>query len=263
MTPPSTIEARQQKRVDSILISQPAPREGKTAYDTIINKFGIKVDYRAFTEVNEVDARGIRKQKVAINDYPAVIFTSITSVAHYFRLMKEMGFKISEDTRYFCLTEAIANNLSKYINVRRRRVFNGNRHISEMKTAFTRYKAEKFLFPCSNLGAKEIIDYLASINVNFQEVMMFETVSADLKDLEDVFYDILVFFTPQAIESLFENFPTFKQNATRIAVAGNTTAQAAIDRGLIVDIQLTSAVTSMPQALEQYVKISNQLPNSL
>jgi uroporphyrinogen-III synthase len=257
MTPISELEARQKKRVDNILVTQAPPKEVKTPFDNLINKYHLRMDYRAFTEVREMDAKGVRKQRVQPNEYTAVIFTSITAVSNYFRLMKDMGYKVHEDTKYFCLTEAIANNLSKYISIRRRKIFNGTRLIVEMKNAFHKHRAEKFLFPVSNFGAKDVTAVLTSWNIQFQECIMFETVSADIKDLEDVFYDILVFFTPQAIEALYENFPDFSQNETRIAVAGSSTARAAEERGLIVDIRLSTELTSMPQAIEAYMKISN------
>jgi len=85
-------------------------------------------------------------------------------------------------------------------------------------------------------------------------------VAADLSDLENITYDILAFFSPSGINSLFVNFPEFKQNKTRIAVFGPTTAQAARDAGLIIDIEapLPNA-PSMTGALELYIKKANGL----
>jgi uroporphyrinogen-III synthase len=87
---------------------------------------------------------------------------------------------------------------------------------------------------------------------------MYETVSSDLSDLSDITYDVLVFFGPQAIKSLFDNFPDFKQNETRIAAFGNSTAQAVSEKGLTINIQApTPDIPSMPMALEHYIKIAN------
>ena len=92
------------------------------------------------------------------------------------------------------------------------------------------------------------------------EAVMYNTVAADLSDLEEVFYDIIAFFSPSGVESLFKNFPDFKQNKTRIAAFGPTTAQAVTDAGLILDIEapLPNA-PSMTGALEYYIKKSNNL----
>ena len=88
---------------------------------------------------------------------------------------------------------------------------------------------------------------------------MYKTVSSDLSDLSDVFYDVLAFFSPQGIESLFDNFPDFKQNNTRIAVFGNATLKAAEEKGLFVNIKApTPEAPSMTKALENYIIIANE-----
>ena len=83
--------------------------------------------------------------------------------------------------------------------------------------------------------------------------------ASDLSDLADVNYDVIAFFSPSGISSLFENFPDFKQNKTRIAAFGPTTAKAVTDAGLILDVQapLPNA-PSMTGALEYYIKKANQ-----
>jgi uroporphyrinogen-III synthase len=84
-------------------------------------------------------------------------------------------------------------------------------------------------------------------------------VISDLSDLADVYYDILVFFSPSGIESLFHNFPNFKQNDTRIAVFGNTTVKAVENKGLRVDISApTTEMPSMTMALNKYIQKVNK-----
>jgi uroporphyrinogen-III synthase len=70
---------------------------------------------------------------------------------------------------------------------------------------------------------------------------MYHTVASNLSDLENVFYDVLAFFSPSGINSLFVNFPDFEQNSTRIAAFGPTTAKAVQDAGLLLDIEAPSA----------------------
>jgi uroporphyrinogen-III synthase len=171
-----------------------------------------------------------------------------------------MRITVSQNMRYFCLTETIANYLQKFINYRKRKVFFGVRKIEELHSYFMKYKnTEKFLLPCSNLGAKDVVSYLETNNIPFTEVIMYKTLSSDLSDLSDVTYDVLVFFSPQGIESLFENFPNFKQNNTRIAVFGHTTRQAVLDKGLYANIVAPSPeAPSMSRALELYLLKSNK-----
>ena len=71
--------------------------------------------------------------------------------------------------------------------------------------------------------------------------------------------DVLAFFSPTGIKSLFKNFPNFEQNNTRIAVFGPTTQKEALDHGLRVDILAPAPGTpSMTGALEKYVAEANK-----
>ena len=70
-------------------------------------------------------------------------------------------------------------------------------------------------------------------------------------------YDVLVFFSPSGIESLFKNFPDFVQGDTQIATFGPTTAKAAKAAGLRIDIDApTKTAPSMTMAIEQHIKAS-------
>ncbi|HMT52725.1 MAG TPA: uroporphyrinogen-III synthase [Saprospiraceae bacterium] len=243
--------------VKSLLISQPKPEE-KSPYYELEQKWNLKIDWRPFIQVDNVSEKEFRKNRINLGDFPCVILNSKGAVDNFFRLAEETRARISQDTRYFCLTEAIANYLQKFILYRKRKVFVGKRTAEDLAHYFNKYKAEKFLLPCSNLGSTEIVGYLDKLSINHMQVVMYKTVSADLSDLSEVFYDVLAFFSPQGIESLFENFPDFKQNNTRIAVFGNATCKAAEDRGLFVNIKApTPEAPSMTKALENYIVKAN------
>lgn len=243
--------------VKSILISQPKPEE-KSPYFNLEEKWKIKVDWRPFIQVEPESEKDFRKNRINLGDFPCVIFSSKGAVDNFFRLAEETRARISPDVRYFCLTEAIANYLQKFILYRKRKVFMGKRVAEDLAHYFNKYKGEMFLLPSSNLGSIEIVNYLTKLKIDFTQVVMYNTVSADLSDLSDVYYDILAFFSPQGIESLFENFPDFKQNNTRIAVFGNTTLKAAQDHGLYVNITApTPEAPSMTKALENYILKAN------
>jgi uroporphyrinogen-III synthase len=245
------------KPVRTILVSQPKPE--KSPYYKLEEKYGIQIDWRQFIHVEGLDAKEFRKQRVRPDEFSSVIFTSKGAIDHFFRICKEMRIEMSQDTRYFCLTEAVANYLQKFIVYRKRKVFVGKRSIQDLASALKKHKAkEKFLLPCSNLGSKQVSSYLDENDFDWQEAMMYRTVSSDLSDLEDVTYDVLVFFSPLGIESLYENFPNFKQNETRLAVFGKQTIAAVEARGLHVDITPDPPrVPSMTMALENYIQESN------
>lgn len=245
------------KKVKTILVSQPKPE--RSPYYELAKKYDLTIDWRPFIHVEPVEGREFRKLRVRPDEYSAIIFTSKNSVDHFFRICEEMRIKMSQDTKYFCLTEAIANYLQKFIVYRKRKVFAGRRTIQDLTAALKKHKAkEKFLLPCSNLGSKAVVKHLNELGVNWQEAMMYRTVSSDLSDLSDVTYDILVFFSPLGIKSLYENFPTFKQNDTRLAIFGNSTSRAVEEQGLTINIKAPAPETpSMTMALEKYLRISN------
>ncbi len=245
------------KKVKSILITQPKPE--RSPYYDLEKKYNLQIDWRPFIHVEGISAKDFRKQRIRIEDFSAIIFTSKNAVDHFFRVCEEMRVKMSPEVKYFCLSEAIANYLQKFIIFRKRKVFAGNKTIEDLAPYLKKHKNEKFLLPCSNLGAKDVSGYLEEHHFNFQDSMMYETVSSDLSDLSDVTYDVLVFFSPLDIKSLYDNFPDFKQNETRIAVFGNSTDRAVEDRGLTVNIKAPiPEVPSMQMALERYLQLSNR-----
>jgi len=258
MSTNGSISGGELKRVKSILISQPKPQ--RSPYFDLEEKYGLKIDWRKFIQVEEVSVKDFRKTRIKPDEYSAVIFTSRNAIDHFFRICKDMRIKMSQDTKYFCKSEAISNYLQKFIVYRKRKVFNGKRTIVDLKPYLLKHKEkENFLLPCSNLGANDVSSFLDKNDFNWTSACMYNTVSSDLSDLSDVTYDILVFFSPLGITSLYENFPTFKQNDTRLAIFGSQTSEAVLERGLTINIKAPSPeVPSMPMAIEKYLQISNK-----
>lgn len=254
----STTVKEKYRKVKTILISQPKPE--RSPYFDIEKKWGIRIDWRPFIHVEGVTEKEFRKNRLRPDNFTAIIFTSKLSIEHFFRMCEEMRVKMSQQTKYFCLTEAIANYLQKFIVYRKRKVFVGKRLIQDLDTYFTKHKEnEKFLLPCSNLGAQKVVRYLEANEVDYKEAMMYRTVSSDLSDLSDITYDVLVFFSPLGIKSLYDNFPDFKQNKTRLAIYGAQTSKAVEEKGLTINIQAPSPETpSMSMALTKYLENSNK-----
>ena len=246
--------------VGSILVSQPAPNNEKSPYHSLAEKYSIKIDFRPFIEIDPVDIKDFRKQKVNILDHSAVIFTSRNAVDHFFRLAAESKVEIPTDMKYFCISEQTANYLQKYIVIRKRKIFTGTRTASDLIEVIKKHKNEKYIFPCSDIRKDDIPHFLKEQGYTYSEAIIYKTVASDLSDLADVNYDIIAFFSPSGINSLFQNFPDFKQNKTRIAAFGPTTAKAVRDAGLILDIEapLPNA-PSMTGALEVYIREANGL----
>ncbi len=246
-------------KVKSILVSQPEPKAENSPYFDLQNKYKIKVDFRPFIHVEGASAKDVRAQKIDLNNFTAVIMTSKNSVDHFFRVAEEMRYKVPETMKYFCQSEAIAFYLQKYIVYRKRKIYVGQKEFPELSPLIKKYKDEKFLLPASDQLKEDVPKTLNSLGVDWTQGIFYRTVMSDLSDLRDVYYDILAFFSPTGIRSLFKNFPDFVQNNTRIAVFGATTKKEALDHGLRVDIFAPSPETpSMTMALEKYVAEVNK-----
>jgi uroporphyrinogen-III synthase len=242
------------EKVKTILITQQDPGSEKNPYTDLAKKHKLKIDYRPFIHVAEVESLEFRQQRVDVLEHTAVIFTSRNAVDHYFRLCKEMRLTVPETMKYFCMSEAIAYYLQKYIQFRKRKIFFGHSTFAELMESIKKHKTEKFLLPCSDILKPSIPESLEKEKINFSKAIMYRTVCSDLSDLADVKYDMLVFFSPSDIESLFKNFPDFKQNNTRIAVFGTTTAKAVEDAKLRIDVMAPNPkAPSMSMAIELYI----------
>ncbi|MFT4698258.1 MAG: uroporphyrinogen-III synthase [Flavobacteriaceae bacterium] len=241
-------------KVKTILVSQPEPKVENSPYFDLIEKQKVKIDFVPFIHVEGVTGKDVRSQKVDLSNYTAIILTSRNAVDHYFRIAEELRFKVPDAMKYFCQSEAVAYYLQKYVVYRKRKIYVGKRTFTELSPLIKKYKTEKFLLPSSDKLKPEVPNLLNELKLDWKQATFYKTVVSDLSGLRNVYYDILVFFSPSGIKSLFENFPDFEQNDTRIAVFGNTTVKAATEKGLRVDIQAPTPETpSMTMALEKYI----------
>ena len=246
-------------KVKTILVTQPKPEGDKSPFFDLAKKCNVKIDFRPFIQVEGVSAQDFRKDKINIQDYTAVIMTSRSSVDHYFRMCQEMRITVPETMKYFCISESTAYYLQKYVLYRKRKIFHGKQTVLDLMEVIKKHKTENFLLPCSDIHKEEIADKLEDQKIKYTKAIMYRTVASDLSDLANVNYDILVFFSPSAITSLFKNFPKFKQNKTRIATFGPATTLNVKEMGLKVDIMApTEKAPSMTMALEQYIITANK-----
>ncbi|MDG1063018.1 MAG: uroporphyrinogen-III synthase [Flavobacteriaceae bacterium] len=245
-------------KVKTILVSQPEPKVENSPYFDLVEKCKVKIDFRPFIHVEGVSGKDVRGQKIDLALFSAIILTSRNSVDHFFRIAEELRFKVPDSMKYFCQSEAVAYYLQKYVVYRKRKIYVGKRTFTELSPLIKKYKNETFLLPSSDKLKPEVPNVLNDLGVNWKQSTFYKTVVSDLSDLREVSYDVLVFFSPSGIQSLFENFPDFEQKNTRIAVFGNTTIKAATDQGLRIDIKAPTPETpSMTMALEHYIKSVN------
>ena len=241
-------------KIKTILISQPEPSNENSPYSKLKSKYKVKIDFRPFIHVEGLAAKKVRSQRVDFSKFQNIILTSRNAVDHFFRIAEEMRFKVPDHTKYFCQSEAVAFYLQKYVVYRKRKIYVGNNSFDDLESTFEKFIGEKYLVPTSGSLNPQIVSKLDSFEISWERVQLYKTVVSDLSDLSDVYYDLLVFYSPLGIDSLFENFPDFKQNKTLIAVYGKTTLEAAKSKNLDVDIEVpTEESRSMAEGIENYL----------
>jgi uroporphyrinogen-III synthase len=249
--------------IKKILITQPRPETEKSPYFELAKKYQIEMEFFPFIRLEPIPSKEFRKQKIEIQNYTAVIFTSRNAIDHFFRTCEEMKISVSQDTKYFCITEAVALYLQKFILYRKRKVFYGADGTNKsMFDVINKHKEnEKFLYPCSeNQQDNEIVNWLKNNKCEFATPFMYRTISNDIKPvLDQKEFDVICFFTPSGVKSLFDNFPKYKQNGTIIGAFGNNTSKAVEDAGLTLEIKAPQPqAPSMVAALEQYLSKLNK-----
>ncbi len=248
----------QAKAIQKILITQPRPDSDKSPYFELSRKYSVVLDFHPFIRLEGIPVKDFRKQKIEIQNYTGVIFTSRNAIDHFFRTCEELKISVSQDTKYFCITEAVALYLQKFILYRKRKVFYGADGTNKsMFEVINKHKGnEKFLYVCSeNQQDNEIVNWLKANNCEFVLAFMYRTQSTDVKEVLTVNeYDVICFFTPSGVKSLFDNLPKYKQNGTVIGAFGSNTSRAVEEAGLKLEIKAPLPQTpSMVAALEQYL----------
>ncbi|MCB0699719.1 MAG: uroporphyrinogen-III synthase [Chitinophagales bacterium] len=244
------------KEINKVLITLPKPSTQKSPYFDLADKYGLELEFFPFIKVEGIDGKEFRKQRIDITEYTAIVFTSRKAIDHFFRICEELKVKVSQDMKYFCSTEAVALYLQKFILYRKRKVFfspdGSNDGLLEV---IAKHKNnEKFIVPTSDNGKNDIAQYLQGESAAYVEATLYRTLSNDIKPVMKADYDVIVFYSPNSVQTLFDNDPKFKQNGTLIGAFGPTTSKAIEDAGLTLNIKAPAPnAPSMIAALENYL----------
>lgn len=245
--------------IKKILVSQPRPTSEKSPYFDIAEKMNVEIVFRPFIKVVGITPKEFRQQKISILDHTAVIFTSRHAIDNFFSLCNQMRISIPEDMKYFCITEAVALYIQKYVQYRKRKIFFGSTgKIDDILPLILKHKNEKYFIPQSDVHNTDFSDLLDSKKIFHTDGVMYKTVSNDFTADEPFDYDMLIFFSPSGIQALLKNFPDFNQGDTVIGTFGPSTAKAARDAGLRLDIEAPSPeYPSITAAISSYLSKAN------
>ncbi len=242
-------------KIKNVLVSQPPPDRENDPYLELAKKFNLKITFRKLFKIEGVPSKDFREKRINLLDFSAVIFTSKNAIDHYFRICGEMRVTVPDMMKYFCISESIALYLQKYVLYRKRKIFYGRQHLSELIDIMKKHKNETFLLPTSDLLKPETPKLLNENKFNYKRIIFYNTIPNDLSDIDINQFNMIVFFSPAGVKALFHNFPDYKQKGAIIAAFGTTTFNAAKEAGLKVHIQApTPNAPSMTMALEQYLE---------
>ncbi len=246
-------------RINRILVSQPKPPIANSAFELLAKKVGVELVFQPFIHVEDVSANDFRKQRIDLTKFPAVIFTGRKAVEHYFRIAKEVRFNVPDELRYFCISKAVADYLQNFITYRKRKIFfSEDGTLESLIKQMERYKEEKFLLPLSDVATPEVARELKKAGLKFSKTILYRTVSTDLSHLDINSFDMLVFYSPQGVKSLKENFPDFQQGSICIAAFGKNTHRAVKTSGLVLNVPApTATCKSMTEALDLFLTERN------
>ncbi len=242
--------------IRNILVSQPQPADfEKSPYSDLAKKYNLTIDFHKFIKVEGVTTKEFRQQRINVLDHTAVIFTSRNAVDHFFSLCKDLRVEIPDTMKYFCISEATAFYLQKYVQYRKRKIFFGKQDFSQLVEIIKKHKEDKFLLPCSDIHKASLSKQLKDNDINYTKGIMYRTVASNLSGIDIKQYNMLIFFSPSGITSLFKNFPDFKQNNTLIAAFGPTTTKAVKEAGLTLNVKAPTKISpSMTMAIDEYIQ---------
>lgn len=245
------------EKIKNLLISQPKPEAEKSPFFDLAEKHNLKLEFYQFIRVEGVSSKEYRQSKVKILEHTGVIFSSKIAIDHFFRICEESRVEIPDSMKYFCTSETIALYLQKYIVYRKRKIFHGRKTVDDLiEIIKVKHQSGKLLLTMLDTAYVNLAKKLDAVKIGHSQLSLYKTVSCDLRKVlggKDHF-DLLVFFTPAGIKSLFDNFPDFEQKDILVAVFGKNSQELAIEMGLRLDIVApTPEAPSMTMAIDAYI----------
>ena len=242
--------------VKNILVSQSTPRV-LTQYQAITEKYGVRFEFRPFFRIEPLTSREFRAQRINILDYTAIVFSSRHAIDAFFSLAEELRCKIPETMKYFCTTEAVAMYLQKHIVYRKRKIFFGTgTPDSVIALIGPKHKGEKFLITTSDSSNNEALARLFEAQkLDYSTGVFVKSVNEDLAGVDLHAFDMVVFYNPSDVKSLYANFPDFEQGGIKFVSYGRSIVKAMADAGLTIEVQAPSPeVPSVARAIELYLE---------
>ena len=242
--------------IKKILISQRAPLN-EAPYTALKEKYGVDITFKQFFLIEPLTSREFRTQRINILDYTAIVFSSRHAIDAFYGLCDELRVKVPETMKYFCTTEAVAMYLQKHIVYRKRKIFFGNGTPESIVSQIgSKHKGENFLVTQSDSnGSSALTNLLEAEGIAYKTAVFIKSVSQDLKDMDLKKYDMIVFYNPSDVQSLYENFPDFQQGDIKFVSFGKSIVKALEEKGISIDVKApTPQAPSVARAIDLYLQ---------
>ena len=242
--------------IKKILISQRAPLN-EAPYTALKEKYGVDITFKQFFLIEPLTSREFRTQRINILDYTAIVFSSRHAIDAFYGLCDELRVKVPETMKYFCTTEAVAMYLQKHIVYRKRKIFFGNGTPESIVSQIgSKHKGENFLVTQSDSnGSSALTNLLEAEGIAYKTAVFIKSVPQDLKDMDLKKYDMIVFYNPSDVQSLYENFPDFQQGDIKFVSFGKSIVKALEEKGISIDVKApTPQAPSVARAIELYLQ---------
>ena len=249
-------------RIKKILFSQNPPTDfEKTPYAKIAKRYNVDIDFFKFFQIEGLTVKSFLSRNISILNHTAIILTSKNAIDHFFRIINELKITLPITTKYFCVNDAIANYLRKYIVCRSRKTFYPKDGKQEkLVEEIINHSSDTFLLPsATDSSLNQLVDILDKQKINYTKADVFKIYFPNVSKEIDIYsYDMIVFFSPYGIQSLRNNYPDFKQKNIVIGALGTRVVAAAQEAGL--DVQIIAPTLEHPSifsAIDQYLQKTN------
>lgn len=253
------------KTIKKILVSQPKPASEKSPYYQIIDKANVEIDFKPFFKIKPITVRQFRDQKIDILEHTAIVLNSRTMVDHLFELLKELRLELGATVKYFCSSEIITLYLQKYITVRKRKVFYPEKssHTPDLLSLLRKHNKESFFIPTTEGYKDELFEQLDTEGITYTKAVLSSVEYTKFAPGEIESYDMLLFFSPNGVQSLLHNLPKYKQGTQQIGCLGEGTKRALEELGLEVHIAVPSPeFQSITEALDHHLATQKESKTS-
>ena len=236
-----------------ILITNQETLSLRKGYAALTRDYGYEIDFCPLVRTKFIPIHIFRTYKTKIGEYDAIVLTSKMILEAFFRFANECKISFPNNIRYFLGHERLASALQEFVNPHKRRIISGKRQIEDIFPVMHKYKACHFLFPCSQTGNHSIRNFFSKGKFRYAELPLYKHEVGTAVELDQKHYDIIVFFSPVAVNAFHQLYPNYDFQGTQVAAFGERSIQAV--KKLKWPLQIIApldGIPSMQRALELY-----------